>query len=110
MTDLRLLHIVNSVLTPTCTVDNLMEDYKGCFEGLGKMKSKTAKLIVDNSVKKLAQKYHRLPFHIRDQVEAELKNLKELGIIEKAEGPTPWVSPIVAPKTGIGIQCMCRSI
>ena len=69
------------------------------------MKGKTAKLHVNDSVKPLAQKYRRLPFHIRDQVEAELKTLEELDIIERAEGPTPWVSPIVvAPKkTGIRI-------
>ena len=69
------------------------------------MKGKTAKLLVNDSVKPLAQKYRRLPFHIRDQVEAELRNLEELDIIERAEGPTPWVSPIVvAPKkTGIRI-------
>ena len=66
-TDLGLLCIVNSVSTP----------------------------IVDNSVKPLAQKYHRLPFHICDQVKAEVKNIEELQIIKKAEGPTPWVSPIV---------------
>jgi len=80
----------------------LWRDYKGCFEGLGKIKGKTEKLHVDNSVKPLAQKYCRLPFHIRNQVEAELKTLEELDIIEKA---TPWVSPIVvAPKkTGIRI-------
>ena len=40
-TDLGLLHIINSVSTPT--VDNIMEDYKGCFKGLGKIKGKTAK-------------------------------------------------------------------
>jgi len=42
--DLGLLHIVNSVSTPK--VDNIIEDYKDCFEGLGKMKGKTAKLPV----------------------------------------------------------------
>ena len=52
--DLGLLHIVNSVSTPK--VDNIIEDYKECFEGLGKMKGKTAKLHVDDSVKPLAQK------------------------------------------------------
>jgi len=101
--DLRLLHIVSSVSTPK--VDNIIEGYKDCFEGLGKMEGKTAKLHVNDSVKPLAQKYRRLPCHIRDQVKAELKNLEELDIIERADGPTPWVSPIVvAPKkTGIRI-------
>ena len=57
-TDLGLLHIINSASTPTA--NDIMEDYKGCFEGLGKMKGKTAKLHVDDSVKPLAQKYRRL--------------------------------------------------
>jgi len=89
----------------THKVDNSIEDYKDCFNGLGKIKGKTAKLHVNDSVKPLAQKYRRLPFHIRDQVEAELKILDELDIIGGAEGPTSWVSPIVvAPKkTGIHI-------
>ena len=101
--DLGLLHIVNSVSTPK--VDNMIEDYKDCFEGLGKMKGRTAKLHVNDSIKPLAQKYRRLPFHIRDQAEAAPTNLEELDIIERAEGPPPWVSPIVvAPKkTGIRI-------
>jgi len=53
------------------------------------MKGKTAKLHVNDSVKPLAQKFRRLPFHISDQVEAELKNLEKLDIIERAEGPAP---------------------
>ena len=69
------------------------------------MKDKAAKLHVNSSARPLAQKFHRLPFHVREQVEAELKNLEELDIIERAEGPTPWVSPIVVvpKKTGIRI-------
>jgi hypothetical protein len=30
------------------------------------------------------------------KVEAELKRLEDLDIIEKVDGPTPWVSPNVA--------------
>ena len=92
-TDLGLLRIVNSVSAPQ--VDDIVGEYKDCFEGLGKMKDKAAKLHVNSSARPLAQKFRRLPFHIREQVEAELKSLEELDIIERAEGPTPWVSPIV---------------
>jgi hypothetical protein len=36
---------------------------------------------------------------MRKKVEDELKRLEELDIIERVDGPTPWVSPIVvAPK------------
>ena len=86
-------------------MDDIVGEYKDCFEGLGKMKDKAAKLHVNSSARPLAQKFRRLPFHVREQVEAELKNLEELDIIERAEGPTPWVSPIVVvpKKTGIRI-------
>ena len=62
-------------------------------------------LNVNSSARPLAQKFRRLPFHVHEQVEAELKNLEELDIIEQAEGPTPWVSQIVVvpKKTGIRI-------
>ena len=103
-TDLGLLHIVNNVSTPE-TTSSIMEEYSDRFKGLGKLKGTTAKLHVDKSVKPLAQKHRRVPFHIRDQVEAELKKLEDFDIIERAEGPTPWVSPIVVvpKKTGIRI-------
>ena len=32
---------------------------------------------------------------MRKEVEAELKRLEELDIIEKVKGPTPWILPIV---------------
>lgn len=53
------------------------------------MKNKAARLHFNDTVKPLAQKYRRLPFHIRDKVKAELKNLEEL---HRADGSTPWVS------------------
>ena len=58
-----------------------MEEYKDCFEGLVKMKDKTAKLHVNSSARPLALKFRRLLFHVREQVEAELKNLEELDIL-----------------------------
>ena len=41
-------------------------------------------------------------FHIRKDVENELQRLEDLDVIERVEGPTPWVSPIVVvpKKTG----------
>ena len=46
-TDLGLLRIVNSASAPQ--VDDIVEEYKDCFEGLGKMQDKTAKLHVNSS-------------------------------------------------------------
>ena len=103
-TDLGLLHIVNSVSSSEAST-NIIKQYDDRFHDLGKMKGKAAKLYINKDVKPLAQKHRRVPFNLRDQVEAEIRKLEELDIIEKAEGPTPWVSPIVIvpKKTGIRI-------
>lgn len=49
--DFGLLYIINSVFI--FKVDNIIEDYKDCFEGFGKMKGKIVKLYVNDSVKLL---------------------------------------------------------
>ena len=54
------------------------------------------KIHVDENVKPVIQAHTRIPFHIRKQVEAELDRLEKLDSIGKVDGPTPWVSPIVA--------------
>ncbi len=43
----------------------------------------------------MAQHHWRVPFHLRIPVEAELNILLQEDVIERAVGPTPWVSPIV---------------
>ena len=69
------------------------------FTGIGKLKNTQIRLHVDESVKPVSQPHRRIPFHVRKKVEKELEKLEKLDIIEKVNGPTPWVSPIVvAPK------------
>ncbi|KAL5011216.1 hypothetical protein ScPMuIL_011700 [Solemya velum] len=63
--------------------------------GLGYLRDIKVKLHIDTEVQPVAQRYRRIPFHVRKQVEEQIRRDKELGVIEKAEGPTPWVSPIV---------------
>ncbi|XP_064469758.1 uncharacterized protein K02A2.6-like [Ornithodoros turicata] len=56
-------------------------------------------LHIDPTVPPVAQKARPLPFHIREAVEKEIDRLIQLDVIEKATGPTTWVSPIiVVPK------------
>ena len=70
--------------------------YPHLFKGIGKLKNTQVKIHIDESVKPVAQKPRRVPFHLRDQVEQEIDRLLEEDIIEKVQGdPTPWVSPIV---------------
>lgn len=95
--DLQVIPEINAVGSDKVT--QLCEKYSSVFTGLGKMKDMQIDLHVDNNVQPVAQPHRRIPFHVREKVEKELKRLEDLDIIERVEGPTPWVSPIVvAPK------------
>ena len=86
---LNLVKILQNINDPTSTYPNL-------FKCTGKLKDTQVKIHVDESVKPVAQKPRRVPFHLRDKVEQEIQKLLDEDIIEKVQGdPTPWVSPIV---------------
>ncbi len=69
------------------------------------MKGYQTKTHVDKSVKPVAQNPRRISFSLREPVEKKLKQLMDLDIIERVDGPTPWVSPIVVvPKSNGDIR------
>ena len=80
-------------------LQKLIKNNDDLFHGIGKLKGVKVKLHVDQDVKPVAQKHRRVPFHLRDKVEAEVTRLEEAGIIEKVDSATDWISPIViSPK------------
>ena len=98
--DLGLLKAVHRVHEDSPSrVEKLVKEYDELFHGLGKLKGYQVKLHIDESVQPVAQPHRRVPFHVRQQLEEQLKRDEDLGVLERIEGPTPWVSPIVvAPK------------
>ena len=78
------------------------KNFPDLFNGIGKIKDKKVKLHIDPEVQPKQQSHRRIPFHIRKDVEKGLQRLEDLDVIERVEGPTPWVSPIfiVPKKTG----------
>ncbi|ESO96046.1 hypothetical protein LOTGIDRAFT_87184, partial [Lottia gigantea] len=88
--DLRLLHIaqINSVVQSS-EILSILKDFEHIFSGFGKIKDKLVHLHIDKDVVPKQQQHRRIPFHVRKDVEAELKRLELLDIIEKVTGPTP---------------------
>ena len=80
----------------TASIAEICDKHPQVFTGMGKMTGVKVKFHVDPDVKPVVQPHRRIPFHMRKRVEEEIKRLEELDIIEKVDGPTPWVSPIVA--------------
>ena len=101
---LELIPEINSVTISkyeqsSSNVESLLKHYSGLFEGIGKLKDREIKLHINENVPAVSQHHRKKPFHMHEKVEKELERLEKLDIIEKVDGPTDWVSPIViAPK------------
>ena len=105
---LGVLKIVNQVKTDETRFQPLTnKEFESLFGGIGKVKGKVIKLHIDPDVKPKQQPHCRIPFHVRKDVETELKRLEELDIIEPVTGPTPWVSPIVVVPKSSGQVRIC---
>ena len=103
-TKLQLIHVVHTATYK----DKCREKYPGLFTDIGKLKDTQIKLHVDKTVKPKAITNRRTPFHLRKQLETELKRLEQQDIIEHVLGePTPWVSPIVTPPKKDGSIRLC---
>ena len=61
---------------------NILNKYESIFYGIGKMKDVKVKWAIDESVTSIAQKHCRVPFHLRDKIDNELKRLFDAGITE----------------------------
>ena len=85
----------------------LQEEFKSLFGGVGKVPNKVVKLHIDPDVITRQQPHRRIPFHVREDVEKELQRLARLDIIEKVDGPTPWISPIVVVPKKSGEVRIC---
>ena len=84
-------------------IGKLIEEYSDRLQGMGKMPTQI-KLHINQTVKPIHQKMRRVPLHVRAEVEKELDRLEQLDIIERASGPTPWVSLIVVVHKTQGVR------
>ena len=76
------------------------------FDGkMGKISGVIINFQIESSVPPVTQRHLRIPFHVRKDVEAELKRLREMDVIEEVTGPTPWVSlVVVVPKKNKSVR------
>lgn len=74
-------------------------------EALSKLKDFQLQISIDKSVPPVIQPFRRIPFALRSRIEEQINELLRLDIIERVEGASVWVSPIVpVPKGPNGIR------
>lgn len=105
--DLGLIDLKVNQIQSQQTTEELIQQFPKLFKGIGKLKGTEVKLHIDDSVPPVAQQPRRIPFHLRKQVSEELAQLEKQGIIEKVDGATPWVSPLVAIPKKNGSVRLC---
>jgi hypothetical protein len=105
---LGLITVNIAAVTKKDETSEYQDRYPKLFAGVGKLKDYKAHIHIDPEVRPIAQPHRRIPFHLRQKVEKELERLQELDIIERVQGPTPWVSPatFVTKKSGALRLCV----
>ena len=96
--------------TGRLTKVKLREIYPQAFTGRGKLKN--YQLNIDESVTTAAQPTRRIPLSRREKVVQKLKELEILDVIEKVEGFTQWVNPLVTvekPNRNVRVSRHARS-
>lgn len=86
---------------------SLRAKFPKVFQGLGKLKGYQLKLHIDEKVQPVAQPPRRIPFSRREKVTEKLEELLKLDVIEKVEGPTSWVNPLVVVEKPNGDIRIC---
>ena len=85
----------------------LQTKYPKVFSGIGKLKEYRLKVHVDPEVTPVAQKPRRVPFALREKVTAKVEDLIANDIVERVDGPTSWVSPVVVASKAEGDIRLC---
>ena len=76
-------------------VDIIIEEYKDVFEGIGILKEFELTLHIDKPIPTVLQQSQKISYNLRQKLLEKPIELEENDIIEKFEGPTTRVPPLV---------------
>jgi hypothetical protein len=73
----------------------ITQKYTKCFEGIRKLNNFQLKMPIDEHVTPVVQPIRRIPYLLCEKIEKKHRELEQDDIIEKVDGPSKWVSPVV---------------
>ena len=87
---------VLAIKVPESEVNLVESEFQELFsDKIGKLTNYSVELHLKPDAKFVAQPCRRVPYSLRSKIEEKLTELEDMDIIERVEGPTPCVSPIV---------------
>jgi hypothetical protein len=98
--ELGIIKIINNINE----YDGIKSKYRNLFRGgTGCLKDFELKIFVNENIQPTRQQHHRIPFHLREQLSNSLRDDEKNDLIERADGPTTWISSThVVPKKDPG--------
>ncbi len=81
---------------PDPDVRRIVNKHPKLFDGTGNLKGREVEFEIDPTVTPVAQPSRKIPHSMKSKVNKKLQEMREEGIIEKVEGATPWLSPLIA--------------
>ena len=91
---------------PLKSKEDVLRMYQDCFECIGKFRE-TFHITLDPTVTPVVHATKRCPIHIKDEVKNEINQMVDLGVIEKVDDPTDWLSSIVFSRKSNGKLHIC---
>ena len=88
------------------TEEQVLAEYADLFKGLGKIEGRLH-LEVDETVPPVVMPPRRVPVAVKGKLREELDRLESLGVLEKEDKPTQWVSSMVATQKPSGKVRVC---
>ena len=87
-------------------LESILMRHKDLFDSrqVGLMSGYTYHIKLKDDAIPVVHAPRRVPFALKDQVEAELQRMQDLGVIVKVEGPTDWVNSMVIVKKPVGLR------
>ena len=89
------------------STQEIIDKFDAVFQATGLLKNFELQLHTDPTIVPVQQPVRRVPYHTKEKISAELSRLLKLDIIEKIDGPTTWLNPIVAVPKSSGKIRIC---
>ena len=90
----------------TLNKENLKHLYPDRFEGIGEFEGNLNLTLKENS-KPVIHPPRKYPIQLLPEITEEIKKMKDMGVIEKVDGPTDWVNSLAFSRKSSGGLRVC---
>ncbi|XP_052797485.1 uncharacterized protein K02A2.6-like [Mya arenaria] len=108
--DFELINLTYTVMSDSqvnpLTKDMVLKEYKEVFDGIGLLAGE-CKIHIDPTVQPVVHPPRKVPIALQEKVKDELLRMESLGVIEKVNEPTDWVSSMVVAEKANGKIRIC---